>query len=156
VPDVNPIPDTYTRLTPYLSVTDAAAAIAFYCDVLGATERMRMTGPDEVVGHAEVTFGDAVLMLADESPDFGNISPPTLGGSPVGLTLYVVDVDAIHAAAVAAGADERQPPTDQFYGDRSSTIVDPFGHVWHLMTHIEDVSEEEMQRRMDAMMSSND
>lgn len=152
MPDVKPIPDGYPRLTPYLAVQGAAAAIDFYRDVLGATEKMRMPGPGGTVGHAELAFGDSILMLADESPDFGNQSPATVGGTPVGLALYVEDVDAVHAKALEHGAAELSAPADQFYGDRSSTFTDPFGHKWHVMTHVEDVSPAEMEKRMAEMM----
>lgn len=152
--DVKPIPDNYPRISPYLACQGAADAIDFYCDVLGGTKRGEaMMTPDGKVGHAEISFGDSVVMLADESPDFGNRSPKTIGGTPVGISLYVTDVDGIHAAAVAAGATETSAPADQFYGDRSSTIEDPWGHVWHLMMHIEDVSPEEMEKRMADMFS---
>jgi len=148
---VKPIPDGYPRLSPYLGVKDAAAAIDFYRDVLGATERMRMPGPNNTVGHAELQLGDSILMLADESAEFGNLSPSSVGGTPVGLTLYVEDVDAVYAKALESGATAIKPPEDQFYGDRSGSFLDPFGHKWHVMTHIEDVSPEEMQKRMASM-----
>lgn len=150
--DVKPIPEGYPQVIPYLAVHDGAAAMDFYCSVLGATESMRMPGPDGKIGHAEIKFGESVVMLADESPDFGNLSPKTVGGTPVGVCVYIDDVDAVHAKALAAGASESSPPTDQFYGDRSSTIIDPFGHMWHLMTHVEDVSPEEMEKRMAEQM----
>lgn len=150
---VKPIPDGYPRVIPYLAVQGAAEAIEFYCDALGATRRGDvMTMPDGTIAHAEVAFGDSVVMLSDENPEFGNRSPQTVGGTPVGISLYVEDVDAVHAAAVAAGAVEHAAPEDQFYGDRSSTVEDPWGHVWHLMAHVEDVSEEEMVARMASMM----
>jgi PhnB protein len=149
---VKPIPDGYPRVSAYLSVQGAAAAIDFYRDVLGATERVRMPGPNNTIAHAELEFGDSLVMLSDESPDFGNLSPKTVGGTPVGISLYVDDVDAIHAKAIAAGATEERAPEDQFYGDRTASFLDPFGHRWHIATHVEDVPPEEMEKRMAAMM----
>lgn len=145
---VNPIPDGYPRVTPYLNIAGAADAIDFYCKVLGASERMRMAGPDGKIGHAELDLGGSVIMLADEHPDMGNKSPGTLGGTPVSLMVYVADVDATYAAAIAAGASEIQAVEDRFYGDRSGMFKDPWGHEWTVSSHIEDVSEEEMARRM--------
>ena len=144
---VKPIPDGYPTLTPYLMVRGAAQAIAFYQQAFGAQERMRMPGPDGTVGHAELTIGDSLIMLADEMPGMGNPSPQALNGTPVGFALYVEDVDAAFARAVAAGATVLQPLEDKFYGDRAGTVVDPFGHHWYLMMHIEDVSPDEMQKR---------
>jgi PhnB protein len=153
--DVKAIPDNYPRVCPYLAVQGAADAIEFYCNALGATRRDdAMTMPDGTIAHAEIAFGDAVVMLSDESPEHGHRSPKTIGGTPVSISLYVENVDAVHAAAIAAGATERRAPADQFYGDRSSTIEDPWGHVWHLMAHVEDVSPEEMQERMASMSGS--
>lgn len=149
---VEPIPDGYPRITPYLYVDGAAAAIDFYCNVLGGTERMRMPGPDGKVGHAEIQFGDSVVMLADEFPDMGARGPKAVGGTPMTVMLYVDDVDATVAKAVEAGATITQPVDDKFYGDRTGTIDDPFGHSWSLATHIEDVSPEDMQARMKEMM----
>jgi len=147
---VEPIPAEYPGITPYLSVNDAAAAIEFYKTAFGATEIMRLPGPDGKLGHAEVRIGNAVVMLADEAPDSGSLSPKTLGGSPVRLHMYVADVDAFFEKAVAAGAKILIPIADQFYGDRSGRLEDPFGHVWLVSTHTEDVSPEEMQKRMEA------
>lgn len=147
---VEPIPAEYAGVTPYLSVNDAAAAIEFYKKGFGATEVMRLPGPDGKLGHAEIRIGDALVMLADESPDYGNLSPKTLGGSAVRLHMYVEDVDAFFEQAVAAGAKVLIPIADQFYGDRSGRLEDPFGHVWLISTHKEDVSPEEMQKRMEA------
>ena len=144
---VKPVPDGYPRLSPYLVVDGAAKAIEFYVDVLGAKERMRMDGPDGRVGHAELEFGDSVVMLADEFPDMGQRSPGTLGGTPVGLSLYVDDVDGVYARAIAAGATPVEPVEDKFYGDRSGQFDDPFGHRWNVSTHVEDVDPEEMARR---------
>jgi PhnB protein len=145
---VNPIPEGYPRVTPYLSVAGAADAIDFYCKILGATERMRMGGPDGKVGHAELDLGGSVIMLADESAGFGNKSPGTLGGTPVSLMVYVENADSTYAAALAAGATEIQPLEDKFYGDRAGMFKDPWGHEWTVASHVEDVSEEEMGRRM--------
>ena len=143
-------PDGYHTLTPYLTVKDASRAIEFYKQVFGATEVLRIDGPDGKVGHAEIKIGDSIIMLADENPEWGNRSPQSLGGSPVGLMLYFKDVDATIALAVAAGAQVTKPVQDQFYGDRSGTVTDPFGHIWTISTHTEDVSPEEMLRRAEA------
>jgi PhnB protein len=145
---VNPIPEGYPRLAPYLNIAGASDAIDFYCKILGATERMRMPGPDGKIGHAELDLGGSVVMLADENPDFGNKSPQTLGGTPVSMMVYVEDVDATFEAAIGAGATEIQAVEDRFYGDRSGMFKDPWGHEWTVSSHIEDVSEEEMERRM--------
>lgn len=147
---VEPIPAEYPGVTPYLAVNDAAAAIEFYKSGFGATELMRLPGPDGKIGHAEVKIGNAMIMLADEHPDAGHISPRTLGGSTVKLHMYVENVDSFFEGAVAAGAKVLVPVADQFYGDRSGRLEDPFGHVWLVSTHVEDVSPEEMQKRMDA------
>jgi PhnB protein len=148
---VRPIPEGYPRVTPYLSVAGAADAIDFYCKVLGATERMRMGMPGGSVGHAELELGGSMIMLADESPEAGNKSPGTLGGTPVSLMVYVEDADATFGAAIAAGATEIQAVEDRFYGDRSGMFRDPWGHEWTVATHVEDVTEEEMGRRMAEM-----
>jgi PhnB protein len=150
---VKPIPEGYHSVTPYLIVNDGAGAIEFYKRAFGATELMRMEGPGGKVGHAEVRIGNSPVMLADEFPDMGARSPRSLGGSPVSLLVYVEDVDAQFRQAIAAGAKEIRPLADQFYGDRSGVLEDPFGHVWNLATHKEDVSPEEMQRRSEAMMT---
>ena len=147
---VKPIPDGYHNVTPYLIIKGAAAAIDFYKEIFGATEVMRMPMPDGRVGHAELKFGDSFVMLADEFPDMNVVSPTTLGNSPVGLLLYVADVDKTVERAVARGAKITKPIADQFYGDRTGTIEDPFGHKWTVAVHKEDVSAEEMQRRMAA------
>jgi PhnB protein len=149
---VDAIPQNYPRVTPYLSVDDGAAAIAFYCDILGATDRGRMAGPDGKVAHAELELGGAVIMLSDAF-DVGPPTPKALGGTPVTLMVYVEDVDAVHARALAAGATEVAPVTDQFYGDRSGQFDDPFGHRWNIATHVEDVPPEEMEQRAAAAMS---
>jgi PhnB protein len=152
---VKAIPEGYQVLTPYLVCNDAARAIEFYKKVLGATEKMRMPAPDGKVAHAELQFGSSQLMLADESPDMGYRGPQAFGGSPVGLHLYVDDVDTVFKRAISAGAKERQPLENKFYGDRSGTIEDPFGHVWSLSTHVEDVSPEEMEKRAAATFAQS-
>ncbi|HRW38267.1 MAG: VOC family protein [Acidimicrobiales bacterium] len=145
---VEPIPSEYSRLSPYLAVDGADDAIAFYCDVLGFERRGDvMRSPDGRIGHAEIVLGDSVVMLADEWPEAGNVGPATIGGTPVMLHIYVEDVDAVHAAAVAAGAETVREPEDQFYGDRLAVFLDPWGHKWSVATHLEDVPPEEMGRR---------
>lgn len=149
---VQPVPPGYHTLTPYLIVSDCAAALDYYKKAFGATEVMRMPGPGGKIVHAEIKIGDSFIMLADENPGRGAKSPRTLGGSPVGLCLYLPNVDAVYAAALAAGGKEVFPLKNQFYGDRSGTLTDPFGHNWTVSTHVEDVSPEEMQRRAEAAM----
>lgn len=144
---VRPIPEGYPRVTPYLIIDGASAAIDFYVEVLDAKEQMRMPTPDGGVGHAELLIGDSMIMLADESPDVGARGPKSIGGSPVSLMVYVEDVDATFAKALKAGATETAPVGDKFYGDRSGTFDDPWGHHWHIASHVEDVSPEEMERR---------
>ncbi|HEY2391901.1 MAG TPA: VOC family protein [Candidatus Angelobacter sp.] len=148
---VKPIPEGYHSITPYLVVKGAAAAIDFYKEAFGATEIMRMPQPDGRIGHAELKMGDSVVMLADEFPEMEVLGPQTLGNTSVGLLLYIEDVDKAVEHAVALGATIKKPVADQFYGDRNATIQDPFGHKWTLAVHVEDVSPEEMQRRMEAM-----
>ena len=148
---VKPIPDGYTSVIPYLIVDGAAKAIDFYKHAFGAIERFRIGSPGGRVGHAELTIGGSLIMLADEHPEMGAVAPPTVGGTPVGLHLYVEDVDAVAAKALAAGATLKRPVENQFYGDRLGSIVDPFGHLWHISTHVEDVSPEEIGRRAAAM-----
>lgn len=148
---VKPIPDGYPQLTPYLCVDGAIAAIEFYTSVLGATERMRMPGPDGKIGHAELVIGGSMIMLSDEYPDMGARSPKTIGGSPVTLTLYIEDVDSVFDRAIAAGATALRPVEDQFYGDRSGQFEDPFGHRWSVSTHVEDVPPDEMAKRAAAL-----
>ena len=150
-PSVKPIPDGYPRVSPYLVVDGAAQAIDFYTQVLGAGERMRMGGPDGKIGHAELEFGDSVVMLADEYPDMGYAGPKAIGGTPVTIGVYVEDVDKTFDAAVKAGAKALRPVEDQFYGDRSGQIEDPFGHRWSISTHVEDVPPDEMEKRAAAM-----
>jgi PhnB protein len=151
---VQAIPAGYAGVTAYLIIRGAARALEYYDKAFGATEIMRFPGENGTIGHAEIRIGDGVVMLADEMPDMGYRSPEALGGTPVSLMFYVPDVDARFARAIAAGGTVRQAVKDQFYGDRSGTLVDPFGHVWTIATHVEDVSVEEMQKRMAAMMSS--
>lgn len=151
---VSAIPEGYPQLSPYLVVDNAAAAIDFYCKALGATEIVRMGGPDGKVGHAELKIGSAIVMLADEQPDMGARSAKAVGDTPVTLALYVDDVDKTYAAALEAGATAlgEGGVSDQFYGDRVGQFTDPFGHKWHVATHIEDVTPEEMEKRMAEQM----
>lgn len=151
---VKPIPEGYPRVTPYLVIDGAARAIDFYKRIFGAKERFRMDAPGGKIGHAELQIGDSVVMLADEFPEMGYRGPRAFGGTPVSLHIYVEDVDAIAKQATAAGAKELRPVRDEFYGDRTGTFEDPFGHVWSIATHKEDVSREEMERRMTAMSPS--
>lgn len=149
------VPAGYHTVTPYLVIRNAAAAIDFYKAAFGATVAFRLDSEASgKVMHAEIRIGDSAVMLTDEWPDMGARGPDTLGGSPVSLYLYVEDVDALAAQAVAAGAREMRPVQDQFYGDRSGTFADPFGHVWHISSHKEDVPEDELRRRAKAMMQS--
>ena len=141
---VKPIPDEYPQVMPYLIVDGAASAIDFYGSVLGATERMRMQGPDGRIGHAELQIGDSVIMLADENPEMGARGPKAFGGSPITVHVYVEDSDAAFKRAIE----------DQFYGDRSGQFEDPFGHKWNVATHVEDVPPEEMRERAAAAMAS--
>lgn len=145
-----PIPDGYHNITPYLIIKGAAKAIDFYKQAFGATEIMRMPQPDGRVGHAELKFGDSVVMMADEFPERNIVGPTTLGNTSVGLLLYVDDVDQRVERAVSMGAKIEKPVENQVYGDRMGTIIDPFGHKWSLAVHIEDVTPEEMERRMAA------
>lgn len=146
-----PIPDSYPGAVPYLSCADAARALEFYKTAFGATEVMRMPGPDGKIGHAEIRIGRAAVMLASEFPQMGFRSPQSLGGSPVNILIYVEDVDAFAARAIAAGAQVLRPVADQFYGDRSCTLADPSGHTWTFATHKEDVPPDELARRAAAM-----
>ncbi len=142
-----PIPDNYPQVMPYLIVDGAKEAIEFYTGVLGATERMRLEGPDGRVGHAELEIGEAVIMLADENPEMNIEGPKSVGGTPVSIHVYIEDADAAFERAVQAGAKPLRVVEDQFYGDRSGQFEDPYGHRWNVATHVEDVSEEEMVRR---------
>jgi PhnB protein len=152
--DVKPVPDGYPTVAPYLCVDGAAKAIEFYKSVLGATERMRMAGPGGKVGHAELTIGDSVIMLADEYPEIGIRGPRHYGGTAVTISCYVPDVDAAVERAVAAGATIRRPLENRFYGDRTAQFEDPFGHSWSVATHVEDVPPDEMARRAEAAMGA--
>jgi PhnB protein len=147
---VKPVPEGYHTVTPYLIVNGAAQAIEFYRKAFGATEVMRMPDKTGRIGHAEIRVGDSVIMLADEHLEMGHKGPRTLGGSSVSILLYLPDVDRTFAQAIGCGAKSLRPVADQFYGDRMGTLEDPFGHVWTLGTHIEDVTPEEMRRRMAA------
>jgi PhnB protein len=144
-----PIPEGYHSVTPYLVMNGAAAAIDFYKKAFGATELFRMDHGGKI-GHAELKIGDSPIMLADEQPSMGYVGPQALGGTPVSLMIYVEDVDKIYKQAIASGGVELKPLQDQFYGDRSGTLKDPFGHVWTVATHKEDVTPEEMNKRMAA------
>ncbi|WP_175407585.1 VOC family protein [Streptomyces sp. TRM64462] len=148
-----PIPEEYPRLTPYLYVDGAAAAIDFYTSVFGATERIRFPTPDGKLGHAELQIGNSVLMLADEFPEMGAVGPKKVGGSPLSIMVYVEDVDAAVERAVSLGAKVLQPVENKFYGDRSGQIEDPYGHRWDVSTHVEDIPPDEMARRAEEMMS---
>ncbi|TMJ77655.1 MAG: VOC family protein [Alphaproteobacteria bacterium] len=148
---VKSVPEGYPSLSPYLIVRDGAAAIQFYQKVFGATLRMKLDAPGGRVGHAELEIGNSLVMLADEHREMGALAPTTIGGTPVGLHLYLEDVDAVATKAIAAGATLKRPVESQFYGDRLGSIIDPFGHLWHISTHVEDVSPEEIGRRAAAM-----
>jgi PhnB protein len=151
---VKPVPEGYRSVTPYLIVKGAARAIEFYKQAFGATEIMRFPGPNNTVGHAELRIGDSVVMLADEAPGGQYRSPETFGGSPVSLMIYTEDVDKVFAKALTLGARQTREVQDQFYGDRSGNLVDPFGHSWTVSTHVEDVSQDELRRRMEALPKS--
>lgn len=151
---VSYLPKGYNSVTPYLVVRGAAKAIDFYKKIFGATETVRMPGPNGTIGHAELTIGDSHIMLADESPSMGpgHISADTVGGSPVSLYVYLPNVDEVVGRATSEGAKLLKPVQDQFYGDRSGFIQDPFGHLWGIATHIEDVTPEVMKERLQKMM----
>ena len=149
---VQPIPEGYPQVIPYLCIQGATKAIDFYSNVFGFEEIVRMGGPDGKIGHAEMKLGDSVIMLSDEVDEMGNKSPQTIGGSPVTVCLYVEDVDTTFKKAIDNGAKEVTPLENQFYGDRSGQFEDPFGHRWNVSTHVEDVSPEEMEKRMAEMM----
>lgn len=148
---IKTVPEGFHTATPYLIITNAAEAIEFYKKVFGATELSRLTTPDGKVGHAEIRIGDSRIMLADEFPEWDARSPQTIGGSAVFIMLYVDDVDAVVSGAVAAGAKLFRSVEDHFYGDRSGSVTDPFGHKWTISTHKEDVPPEEMKRRASAL-----
>lgn len=147
------IPEGHDGVIAYLTTENAAKAIDFYRTVFGAKELMRLTDPNGKIGHAELRIGNGVVMLADEFPEMGRLSPPPGGDHSVGMHLYVEDVDAVFKKALAAGAKKLREPTDEFYGDRASSILDPFGHRWMISTHIEDVNSKEMQQRFERMMT---
>ncbi len=146
------IPDGFHTVTPYLIITGAAAAIEYYKKAFGAVERFRMNGPDGKIGHAELQIGDSIIMLADENPHMSFKSPQSLGGAGMSIMLYVEDVDKRFPQAIAAGGKVLRPLQDQFYGDRSGTFTDPFGHCWTISTHKEDLSVEEINKRGEEMM----
>ena len=152
----NPIPNHYRRVTPALVVDGAAEALQFYAEVFGATERTRIPGPGGSIVHAEIEIGDAVLIVEDASPAMGTKAPPADGleGSPIFLYIYVADVDAVIERAVRLGATLKRPPQDQFYGERDCFIIDPFGHAWTVATHVEDVTPDELMRRMRAVQQA--
>ncbi|HEV7734207.1 MAG TPA: VOC family protein [Candidatus Binatia bacterium] len=147
-----PIPDGYPQVTPYLCVDGAKAAIEFYVQVFGATERMHMPAPGGKIGHAELQLGDSVIMLSDEYPEMGVRGPKSVGGTPVMISVYVEDVDRVFDRALKAGATSIRAVENQFYGDRSGQFEDPFGHRWSVATHVEDVSPDEMTKRAAKMM----
>ncbi len=152
---VSPIPEGYHSVTPYLVMKNAAAALEFYTKAFGAVELFRMPAPGGKIGHAEIKIGDSPVMLSDEYPDMGFKGPESLGGTPVSLMIYVEDVDTIYPQAIAAGGKELRPLQNQFYGDRSGTLADPFGHVWTISTHVENVTEEELAKRSEAAMKEH-
>jgi PhnB protein len=150
---VKPVPDGYHTLTPFLTVRDAIKAIEFYKQAFGAEQRGVMKGPDGKVMHAELKIGDSIIMLSDEFPDFGAKSPESIGGSAMGLHIYLDGVDAAFERAVKAGAEVEMPVADQFWGDRYGKLKDPFGHKWSIGTHIKDLSMDEMKKGMDEAMA---
>jgi PhnB protein len=152
---VQPIPSGYSGVTPYLIIRGAKGALDFYKKAFSAVELMRFPGPGGTIGHAEIKIGEGIVMLADEMPDTPYRSPEAFGGTPVSLMFYVADVDRRFAQAVSAGATVQREVKDQFYGDRSGTLIDPFGHIWTIATHTEDVSPEQVKRRMAAMAASD-
>jgi len=150
---VKPIPEGFHTATPYLTIKGAASAIEFYKRAFGAHERFQMPGPDGKIMHAEIAIGNSIIMLADESAAAGTQAPPSLNGTASGIFLYVEDVDASFKQAIKAGAKETKPVQDQFWGDRFGQLTDPFGHKWMLATHIEDVTPDEMEKRMGALVT---
>src|SRR5260221_4407963 len=152
---VKPIPQGHHTVTPYLIVSDAARALEFYQTAFHAHELLRVPAPQGKIGHAEIKIGDSVIMLADEHPEMNARGPRSLGGSPVSIHLYVEDVDAVVDLAIAAGATVVRPVKDQFYGDRSGTVADPFGHIWHVATHKEDLTPEELHKRVESAMAQH-
>lgn len=152
---VKPIPDGYHSVTPYLIIKGAADAIEFYKNAFGATELMRLPGPEGKIMHAEIKIGNSPVMLADEFPEMDIVSPSSLGNSPVGLNIYTEDAETMFIKALELGAKVKRPLADQFYGDRSGTVVDPYGHVWTVATHVEDLSPEEINRRFEEQMKNH-
>jgi PhnB protein len=148
---VRPVPEGYHTVTPYLIIRGASAAIEFYQRAFGATEVLRLDAPDGSIAHAEIRIGDSIIMLGEENDQWQCHGPQKLGGTPVGLMLYVFDADAVYNQAIAAGATVLRPIQNQFYGDRSGTVVDPYGHQWTLATHVEDVPQDEIERRAAAL-----
>ena len=153
---VKPIPDGFHSVTPYLTVRNAAQAIEFYKRAFGAQERVRLPGPDGKVAHAEIMIGNSIVMLGDECPEMGNQSPQSLHGSTVGLAVYVENVDEVFNRAVKAGAAVKEALSDKFWGDRAGSVTDPFGHKWTILTHKEEVSPQEMQKRMEKMFAQKE
>ena len=151
---VNPIPEGYPRVTPYLTIDGANAAIDFYTKVFGAKERMRMPAPDGRLGHAEIAIGDSIIMLSDEYKEMGVLGPKSIGGTPVTINVYVEDVDSVFARALQEGSKSLRDPENQFYGDRMGQFEDPFGHKWSVGTHVEDVPPAEMEKRAAEAMAS--
>ncbi len=152
---ISAIPKGYNSVTPCLTINNAAQAIDFYKTVFGAKEVMRMAKPNGKIGHAELKIGDTKIMLADEYPEMDIRGPEAFGGTPVGIHIYIKNVDQIVEKAVSAGANVKRPPENMFYGDRSATLVDPYGHVWHVSTHIEDVSKAQMRKRAAELFGEN-
>jgi PhnB protein len=152
---VQPIPYGYHSITPYLIVDGASAAIEYYVKAFDATEVLRLDAPGEKVGHAEIRIGDSHVMLADEFPEMDAKGPKAYGGSPMSLMIYVEDVDKVFRQAVEAGGEELRPVHDQFYGDRTGTVKDPFGHTWTIATHVEDVDDEVIKQRYDEWLKKN-
>jgi PhnB protein len=150
---VAPIPAGYHSVTPYLVLRGAVKAIDFYKQAFGAKEKLRMTGPDGKIAHAEISIGNSIVMMGDEMPQMGATAPQTIGGTASGLFIYTKDVDALYAKAMSAGCSSEQPPTDMFWGDRYAKLVDPFGHKWSMATHVEDLSPKEMAKRGAAAMA---
>lgn len=153
---VQPIPDGYRSVTPYLLLENATQALEFYKKAFDAEELMRLDQPDGKIGHAEVQIGNSILMMADAVPEMGMKSPGMLGGTPVNLLIYCEDCDKLFSQAIEAGATEVRPMQDQFYGDRSGMVTDPFGHTWSIATHVEDVTNEELEDRLNAMMNQEE
>jgi PhnB protein len=151
---VQPVPEGYSTVTPYLAVPNAAEAIDFYTRALGAKERTRMDGPGGSIMHAELELGDSLIMLSDPFPQASTKTPKELGGTSVSIMVYVDDIDGLYKQAIDAGATSLMEPDDMFWGDRFGSVQDPFGHSWTIATHIEDVSPEEMQKRSEEFMAS--